>query len=353
MFQGGTGIAEGIALAAAQPEMLTSSTDLRGIALASAHKSALQGAAARPFSLPAPAEQAICARVLLCLGAIGCDYLLSPALYNGSTLWASAALLLLVFRRGQAAGSGAAALNIAKLSGSRLVMFLALHAMIIAIGRYPSAAFTTASASDAGAAALLAAAKLLILLPGVVLFSRSDWPLLLRRYRAEFLAALIVLVTFFPYRLFHTIWPAYSQVIASLAYYGAKPFVAGLGFLSEPIPTILGPQLNLQIIFWCSGFSALAMFDTLVALVAVLDWNELNHKRLLIVYIAGAFAVLVANVVRISLLVIAGNVIAPKYAMGRFHVNAGWVFFAVVYVLILAVSYRWMLRRARQSEPRS
>jgi len=321
--------------------------------LASVHKSVLHAAAARPFLLPAPAEQAMCVRLLLCLGVIGLDYLVSPALYNGSTLWASAAVLLLVFRRGQAPGSDAAGLAVAKLSGSRLVIFLALHALIIAIGRYSSAAFTTAAASDAGAAALLAATKLLILLPGVVLFTRSDWPSLLRRYRAEFLAALVVLFTFFPYRLFHTIWPAYSQVVASLAYYGAKPFVAGLGFLSHPIPTILGPQLNLQIIFWCSGFSALAMFDTLVALVAVLDWNELNHKRLLIAYFAGAFAILGANVVRISLLVIVGNLIAPKYAMGRFHVNAGWVFFAVVYLLILAISYRWMLRTAPQSAPRS
>jgi len=342
-----------MALAAAQPGVLTSSRALRGIALASVHKSVLHGSATRPFSLPSPAEQAICVRLLLCLGAIGIDYLLSPALYNGSTLWASAALLLLVFRRGQAPVADAAGLAIAKLSGSRLVIFLALNAIIIAIGRYLNAAFTTAAASDAGAAALLAAAKLLILLPGIVLFTRSDWASLLHRYRAEFVAALVVLLTFFPYRLFHTIWPAYSQVIASLAYYGAKPFVAGLGFSSLPIPTILGPQLDLQIIFWCSGFSALAMFDTLVALVAVLDWNELNHKRLLIAYFAGAFAILVANVVRVSLLVIVGNVIAPRYAMGRFHVNAGWVFFALVYLLILAISYRWMLRRAPRGAPRS
>jgi exosortase/archaeosortase family protein len=321
--------------------------------LAGVHKSVLHGAAARPFSLPAPAEQAICARLLLCLGAIGVDYLVSPALYNGSTLWASAVLMLLIFRRGQAPGSDAAEFTITKLSAGRLAVFLALHAIIIAIGRYSGAAFTSAAASDASAAALLAAAKLLILLPGIVLFTRSDWPLLLRRYRAEFVAALVVLLTFFPYRLFHTIWPAYSQVIASLAYYGAKPFVAGLGFSSLPIPTILGPQLDLQVIFWCSGFSALAMFDALVALVAVIDWNELNHKRMLIAYFAGAFAILVANVVRISLLVIAGNLIAPKYAMGRFHVNAGWFFFAAVYLAFLWISYRWMLRTAPQRAPQS
>jgi exosortase/archaeosortase family protein len=276
---------------------------------------------------------------------IAADYLAAPALYNGSTLWATAALLLLIFRRGQSIGPKGEAPAITKLSPVRLAIFFALHAIIIAIGRNSGSIFTAAAASDALAAAPLAAAKLLILLPAIALFSRADWSALVRKYRPEFLAALVVLLTFFPYRLFHTIWPAYSQLIATLAFYGAKPFVAGLAFISQPIPTIFGPQINLQIVFWCSGFSALALFDTLVALIAILDWNELNHARLLTAYIAGGAAILAANILRISLLVIIGNDIAPEYAMGRFHVNAGWAFFAAIYLIILTVSYRWMLKK--------
>ena len=86
------------------------------------------------------------------------------------------------------------------------------------------------------------------------------------------------------------------------------------------------------------------MFDTLVALIAILDWNELNPTRLFVAYVVGAAAILAANIVRISLLVIIGNEIAPKYAMGKFHVNAGWAFFAAIYLMILTVSYRWMLK---------
>ena len=276
---------------------------------------------------------------------ITADYLIAPALYNGSTLWAMAALLLLIFRRGQARNPPSEAPTITKLSPARLAIFFALHGTIIMIGRHSAAIFTSAAANDALAAAPLAAAKLLILLPSIALFFRSDWRALLRKYRSEFLAALVVLLTFFPNRLFHTIWPTYSQLIATLAYQAAKPFVPGIAFLSQPIPTILGPQLNLQIVFWCSGFSALALFDTLVALIALLDWNELNHARLFVAYIAGAAAILVANIARISLLVIIGNEIAPKYAMGKFHVNAGWAFFAAIYLIILTATYRWMLRK--------
>lgn len=296
--------------------------------------------------MPVGASLTICCRLLLSLIMITADYLAVPALYNGSTLWATAALLLLIFRRGQSVGANGEAPEISKLSGARLAIFFALHAIIIAIGRSSSSLLTSAAASDALAAAPLAAAKLLILLPVIALFSRADCSVLLRKYRAELLSALIVLLTFFPYRLFHTIWPTYSQLIAALAYFGAKPFVAGLAFISQPIPTIAGPQINLQIVFWCSGFSALALFDTLVALIAILDWNELNHARLLAAYIAGGAAILAANIVRISLLVIIGNDIGPEYAMGRFHVNAGWAFFAAIYLIILTVSYRWMLKRS-------
>lgn len=306
--------------------------------------SAPQRVNAGVFYAPVGASLAICARILLSLIMIAADYLAAPALYNGSTLWATAALLLLIFRRGQAVGSSSDAPAIAKLSPARLAIFFGLHAIIIAIGRSSGSLFTSAAASDALAAAPLAAAKLLILVPVIALFSLAEWRALLRKYRAEFIGALIVLFTFFPYRLFHTIWPAYSQLIATLAYYGAKPFVAGLAFINQPIPTITGPQINLQIVFWCSGFSALALFDTLVALIALLDWNELNHARLLTAYIAGGVAILAANIVRISVLVIIGNDIGPEYAMGRFHVNAGWAFFAAIYLIILAVSYRWMLK---------
>lgn len=296
-----------------------------------------------PFSRPSPYTSTISTRLLLCLATIIADYLFAPALYNGSTLWATAALLLLIFRRGQASDPH---INDAKLpsrSLPRIAIFLILHASIILYGHHFSAPLISNSSSDALTAAIHSASKFLILLPTAILFTTRDWTPILRRYSHEFAAAAIVLLTFFPYRLFHSIWPTYSQIIASLAYHAARPFVPGIGFIPHPIPTILGPQLDLQIVFWCSGFSALALFDTLIALIAFLDWNELNHQRLLIAYSAGAAAILIANVIRISMLVIVGNEIAPKYAMGKFHINAGWIFFAAVYFIILTTTYRWML----------
>jgi exosortase/archaeosortase family protein len=87
------------------------------------------------------------------------------------------------------------------------------------------------------------------------------------------------------------------------------------------------------------------LFDLLFGLVALVDWNELDRKRLLIAYFAGNAVIVVTNVLRIALLVAVGNLIGPHYATGTFHVNAGWVFFSIVNIIFLALTYRWMLNR--------
>jgi exosortase/archaeosortase family protein len=308
------------------------------------YNSAFRQATARWFARPSRSDLAICGRLLACLVVILLDYAFVPALYNSSMLWATAALLILIFRRGQSASASFEKFDLPSLAKWQIAVFVGSQFAIIALGRRFSVELSSTGPSDSAGAAMLGAAKLLVFLPGLVLFAASDWGRLARRYRVEILAAVVVLLTFFPYRLMHTFWPVYSEWIAKITYYGAKPFVAGIRLVNERLPTIYGPRLALAIGFECAGFSALAAFDTLIALIAVVDWNILSPKRLLITYCAGCVTILAANIVRMSLLVIAGNLIGPQYATGRFHVNAGWVFFAMVYFAIFSVSYKWMLR---------
>jgi exosortase/archaeosortase family protein len=308
------------------------------------YNSVFRQATARWFARPSPPGLAICGRLLACFVVILLDYAVVPALFNSSTLWAAATLLILVFRRGQSASASFEKFDLTSLAKWQIAVFLGLQFAIIVLGRRFSVELISTGPSDSVGAALLGAAKFLVFLPGLVLFSASDWGRLVRRYRVEILAALVVLFTFFPYRLMHTLWPVYSEWIAKITYYGAKPFVAGIRLVNERLPTIYGPRLALAIGFECAGFSALAAFDTLIAIIAVVDWNSLSPKRLLITYFAGCVTILAVNIVRMSLLVVAGNLIGPQYATGRFHVNAGWVFFAMVYFAIFSLSYKWMLR---------
>lgn len=325
----------------------------KGPTLSVSYNSAFRQATARWFVRPSPSDLAICGRLLACFVVILLDYAFVPALFNSSTLWAAATILVLVFRRGQSATPSFEKFDLTGLAKWRVAVFVGLQFAIIALGRRFSVELSSTGPSDSAGAAMLGAAKMLVFLPGLVLFSASDWRRLVRRYRVEILAALVVLFTFFPYRLMHTLWPVYSEWIAKITYYGAKPFVAGIRLVNERLPTIHGPRLALAIGFECSGFSALAAFDILIALVAVVDWNNLNPKRLLITYCAGCMTLLAANIVRMSLLVVAGNLIGPQYATGRFHVNAGWVFFAIVYFAIFSISFKWMLQMIDQRSTRA
>jgi exosortase/archaeosortase family protein len=293
---------------------------------------------------PAPTQFRISARLLLWFLAIVIDFFFAPALYNGSTIWMSATAMLLIYRAGQAPGAGRISIDISP-AAARLALFVALNTAIVLAARYFAAPLEAAAASDALDAAARAALKFSVLLPVIALFPLSTWRDVLRTFRAEWTAATVVLLTFFPYRLFRMIFPLYSQVIGKLAYWMARPFVAGTHYLGGPAPIIVAPQLSLQIVFACSGLSALILFDLIVALIAFLDWNSLHRARLFAAYVFGSAAILAANILRIGLLVIIGNRIAPAYATGEFHVNAGWLFFAAVYTCIVVGSYRWMLQQ--------
>ena len=294
---------------------------------------------------PASVHFRISSRLFLWFLAIVIDFFFAPALYNGSTIWMSATAMLMIYRAGQASGAERVAIEIPP-APARLVTFVAFNAAVVLLARHFAGPLEAAAASDALDAAARASLKFSVLLPAIALFPAKTWRGILSTFRPEWTASVIVLLTFFPYRLFHMIFPVYSQVIGKLAYWIERPFVPGTRYLGGPSPIILAPQLDLQIVFACSGLSALVLFDLIIALIAFLDWNELNRARLFAAYAIGSAAILAANILRIGLLVIIGNRISPAYATGEFHVNAGWLFFAAIYSFIVVGTYRWMLRQS-------
>ena len=183
--------------------------------------------------------------------------------------------------------------------------------------------------------------RYLVLLPPLVLMPIALWVRFCKRYRAECLAAAIGLLTFYPYRLFAFGWPWYSQALGRLVYLLAHPFVPSIHLLLGTAPTLMGPRLDVSIIFACGGLEAIKLFQVIFALALVLDWTVLNHTRLLFAYFAGLAVTLVANAIRIALLVIAGNRFSPDMA-ARYHVDGGWLFFVLVFATLVLATYTWL-----------
>ena len=279
---------------------------------------------------------------LLTFGALVVDYLLAPSLYNASTLWATGTLLVLTLRATAKTDLLTRNEALAFRQAWRLTGFALFHIAFVLLGRVLVTELQAASLSYSISSSAIALTKFLVLLPTMVLLPLALWRRVAQVFRAELLASLVVLISFFPQRLFVTLWPWYSQILGRVAYSLSILFVPNLVCVAGPVPRLVGPMLDVSIVFGCSGIDGVRLFQALFALVATLEWKWLDKRRALIAYLAGIAAVVVANSVRISLLVILGNRGLTKWVT-RQHGNVGWVFFAMTFLAFLWIAYDWMV----------
>jgi exosortase/archaeosortase family protein len=191
---------------------------------------------------------------------------------------------------------------------------------------------------------LIAAGKLSVLAPTIILFPLAAWRKIATIYFPEAIAALVVLLTFFPSRAVGTLWPWYGQVLGRFVYTLARIFVPGLAYLGDSNPTLSGPELGVTIVPECSGIDGLELFDYLFGVVVLLDWNRLRKGRALFAYFAGLLAMLLGNAIRITTFVVLGNHGFVE-SVSRFHISAGWIFFSAVFLAYLSMTYSWMLAK--------
>lgn len=276
--------------------------------------------------------------------AIALDQLLAPALRTSTPLWAVFALFLLFWRRGPSVWGTSELPNSPRFSVWRVLLFFAAHAgLVLAASNAPG------PLSDPRHAWVRTLLKLLVLVPTLSLFSLREWKDFLASYKPEFVAALVVLFTFFPLRVIGAVWPWYGQVLGRFVYSIARPLVPSLGYVNALFPTITGPDLDVTVILDCSGFNGVQLFDYLFGLVAVCDWNRLQKGRTLLAYFLGILAMLLGNALRITAMVVFGNH-GFSEQVRRFHLSAGWLFFSVTFLVYLVFVYRWMLAYSSRKE---
>jgi len=284
-----------------------------------------------------------CVTLLLTFGALVVDYLLAPALYNGSTLWVAGTFLVLLLRGKEEVGWLKMFGALRTEQSWRLLLFVFLHISLVLVGQAWASALHSASLTYTASGGAMALMKFLVLVPTFVLLPAATWKRIIRRFRSELVASGVVFFTFFPHRIFETIWPWYSRLLGIAVCGVTRWFVPSLVCSAGTIPAFSGPKLEVSIIFACSGLDSLRLFQLLFALIAAVEWKHLNKRRVLIAYFAGLGVTLMANVLRISLLVILGNRGFTEWIMQQ-HVNAGWAVFTLEFLTFLTLTYNWMLQ---------
>jgi len=279
--------------------------------------------------------------LVLTLFAIVSDQFAAPILITTSPIWATVAFLLLVWRRGQLPLSGGSAALERSLSIWRLAIFVGLHLVLVLLCRSFASAAEPFAGTPSLRGTLVGLCRLAVLIPTVVLFSFHDWKQLLRAYRSEATAALLVLSLNVPGHVLEAIWPWYGRMFGWFVYLLARNFAPGLGYEMTPEPTITGPFQDTTIVFECSGITAFELLGYIFGLVIVLDWNHLRKGRALLVYFGCLFFMLLSNPVRTATLVVLGNRGFAEF-VAPFHQSAGAIFFCSVFLIYLSLTYKWM-----------
>jgi len=280
--------------------------------------------------------------LLLTLGAATADQFLAPLLYSSSPLWAVALCGALVWRKKHAGFGFLAETSSWDFSLLRLLLFAAAHLLLVGAAMALRARIAPLAGTSSSGGWLVAAWKLAVLAPTLLLLPMRRWREVFRRYAAECIAGLVVLLTFFPERLVTAIWPWYGEVLGTCVFRLAGLFVPGLTYVPSLTPTIQGPHLDLTVLLACSGISGMALFDCLFALMAILDWNRLRKGRTLAAYFGGVAVMLLGNALRITFLIVFGNR-GFADSVAQYHISAGWLFFAVTFLSYLALTYRFLL----------
>jgi exosortase/archaeosortase family protein len=176
------------------------------------------------------------------------------------------------------------------------------------------------------------------------IFGAANLRLLLHVYKRELLISIGLGAAFYGFlTLVYSLW----TVLAAGVLHSVRWLLGAFGLHSTILPprTLLFNKFGIGIAQYCSGIESIALFTGLYALVGVLDWPRLNHRRFLYIFPLALIILFGFNILRVAALIAAGYYINPQIAFSLFHTYAGMVFFIIYSLIFWRLSYAWMLRK--------
>lgn len=162
-----------------------------------------------------------------------------------------------------------------------------------------------------------------------------------QKYKKEIIISAILLISFASLILLvQNLWTFFSTGISEIIYRIFRLFFNDVTY--QPFVTSItmdgggGPMLGINgfkaiIGKPCSGIDSFLLFTSLYALIFILDYKKLKKKLAITLFFVGALGMFITNILRILLLFIVGAYWSPKFAVGMFHTNAGWILFILYF----------------------
>lgn len=93
-----------------------------------------------------------------------------------------------------------------------------------------------------------------------------------------------------------------------------------------------------------SGIGSLWLFIAFAAAIFIFDREQIYKGKFFIAFIVGLVGAVMVNIVRLTLLMLIGIHISADLALGLFRTNAGWILFAVYFVLFYLYITRYVYK---------
>ena len=92
----------------------------------------------------------------------------------------------------------------------------------------------------------------------------------------------------------------------------------------------------------CSGIYSIFIFTALYLFAVILDWEKLNPRKAMLLFIPAVLGAFMVNIFRVFLLFVVGAFISRTLAVGLYHSYMGMIFFLIYFGVFWSLSYKWM-----------
>lgn len=168
-----------------------------------------------------------------------------------------------------------------------------------------------------------------------------------RLYKYILLFSFIFVLYYFIIDLFGRIWFILSRiVILVLSFiFSLGSFEITINLTKEGGPFFGINDFIVGISKDCSGVDSLLLFLSLYIFLVVLNWGDINKKRMAILFIPGLIGTWLYNITRVYLLMLIGVYISPEFAINAFHSNIGWILFLLFFFVFWHFGSKYVYKK--------
>ncbi len=162
------------------------------------------------------------------------------------------------------------------------------------------------------------------------------------KYISLFFFTILVYFFFIITEILRQLWHTLSITTATVSTHFLALFYQNVSFTQTTgDPTLTVNAFQVIIGPACSGIESLSLFIGLFLMLIVYEGENINKKKATLIFFLGLIGTYMLNIIRVSLIMVVGQT-HPKFAVGLFHSQVGWILFSTFIIILLFSCYKWM-----------